>query len=233
MITLALDAATYAGTIALLDGSTVMAEGEAAMRGREVERLMPQVAAVLSAAAIDPAGIGRIVCGMGPGSFTSLRIAASIAKGLAAGLGCRLCATSSLGLVIGGAMQLGPGRYVAVLDAMRNQVYAGPFLLDAGARVTPIAPYELVARGDVAETLKRFDAAQVVGPQEVVIGLPGLGHLDERGRFYCSPHARGVARLSPVEMPEVELATWEPDYGRLAEAQVKWETAHGRSLPTT
>jgi tRNA threonylcarbamoyladenosine biosynthesis protein TsaB len=27
-----------------------------------------------------------------------------------------------------------------------------------------------------------------------------------------------------------DLASWEPSYGRLAEAQVKWEAAHGRSL---
>jgi tRNA threonylcarbamoyladenosine biosynthesis protein TsaB len=30
----------------------------------------------------------------------------------------------------------------------------------------------------------------------------------------------------------VDLATWEPAYGRLAEAQVKWEREHGRALPS-
>jgi len=34
-----------------------------------------------------------------------------------------------------------------------------------------------------------------------------------------------------VERPPVDLASWEPDYGRLAEAQVRWEAAHGRPLP--
>jgi len=28
----------------------------------------------------------------------------------------------------------------------------------------------------------------------------------------------------------VEITTWEPEYGRKAEAQVRWETAHGREL---
>jgi tRNA threonylcarbamoyladenosine biosynthesis protein TsaB len=28
----------------------------------------------------------------------------------------------------------------------------------------------------------------------------------------------------------VDLAGWEPDYGRLAEAQVRWEAVHGRPL---
>ena len=49
----------------------------------------------------------------------------------------------------------------------------------------------------------------------------------------AAPHARGVVRAlawlgarGPVSLDE-----WEPDYGRLAEAQVQWEDAHGRPLP--
>jgi tRNA threonylcarbamoyladenosine biosynthesis protein TsaB len=232
MMTLALDAATYVGTVAILHGTRVIAEGEAAMRGREVERLMPAVAAVLEAAAIEPAAIGRIVCGMGPGNFTSLRIAASIAKGLASGLRCRLYAASSLGLIVGGATELGPGRYLAVLDAMRNQMYVQPFILDARDCVSMLAPYERVDRGAVREALERFGATHVVGPGEVIAGLPGMHSAGGRGLLACSPHARGVARLSDGDVCIVDLATWEPDYGRLAEAQVKWEATHGRNLPT-
>jgi tRNA threonylcarbamoyladenosine biosynthesis protein TsaB len=44
------------------------------------------------------------------------------------------------------------------------------------------------------------------------------------------PHARAVALMA--EPAAVDLATWEPAYGRLAEAQVKWEAAHGRALPS-
>jgi tRNA threonylcarbamoyladenosine biosynthesis protein TsaB len=41
-----------------------------------------------------------------------------------------------------------------------------------------------------------------------------------------------VARLlaPTIAREPVDLASWEPDYGRLAEAQVRWEAAHGRSL---
>src|ERR1041385_5784484 len=83
VITLALDAATYVGTVAVLRDGDVVAARETAMRGRDVERLMPAVADALDAATVRATEIGRIVCGEGPGSFTSLRIAASIAKGLA------------------------------------------------------------------------------------------------------------------------------------------------------
>ena len=47
MITLALDAATYVGTVAIVDDDRVLAERETAMRGRDVERLMPAVAEAL------------------------------------------------------------------------------------------------------------------------------------------------------------------------------------------
>ena len=46
------------------------------------------------------------------------------------------------------------------------------------------------------------------------------------------PRAANVVRLGQwLALPPVSLAAWEPDYGRLAEAQVKWERAHGRPLP--
>ncbi len=59
-------------------------------------------------------------------------------------------------------------------------------------------------------------SARIVGPSE----SPPL-----------SPHARGFAQLirDGIAQP-VEMATWEPNYGRKAEAQVRWEAAHGREL---
>jgi hypothetical protein len=47
-----------------------------------------------------------------------------------------------------------------------------------------------------------------------------------------NPHARSVSSMleSIVSGGECDIDTWEPQYGRLAEAQVKWEAAHGRKL---
>jgi tRNA threonylcarbamoyladenosine biosynthesis protein TsaB len=61
----------------------IVAERETAMRGVDEERLMPAVVEALEAGAVAPNVIDRVVCGAGPGSFTSLRIAGAIAKGLA------------------------------------------------------------------------------------------------------------------------------------------------------
>src|SRR5207249_4063840 len=85
VITLALDAATYRGTVAVLDDERVIVERSAPMRDRDAEQLMPAVDLALRDAGVDLRSLQRIVCGAGPGSFTSLRIAASLAKGLAVG----------------------------------------------------------------------------------------------------------------------------------------------------
>ena len=90
MITLVLEASTYAGSAAVIDGARILAERAVAMRGREHEALMPSVAEVLADAGVGPRAIERVVCGAGPGSFTSLRIAGAIAKGISLAAVCPL-----------------------------------------------------------------------------------------------------------------------------------------------
>jgi tRNA threonylcarbamoyladenosine biosynthesis protein TsaB len=110
VITLALDASTYVGSVCIARGGDVWLARTVAMRDPRSERLMPAVAAALGDAAIGLADVDRIVCGEGPGSFTSLRIAASIAKGLAVAADRPRYAVSSLALMVAAVERpLGPG----------------------------------------------------------------------------------------------------------------------------
>lgn len=219
MITLAIDASTYVGTVAVLRGSELVAEGEAVMRGEQEERLMPAVVATLGEAGCAVRDVTRVICGAGPGSFTSLRIAGAIAKGVVLGNGPRaegLFTVSSLALVVAGhSPPLETGRWLALLDAMRGERYAALYE-SAGGRVRELERPRLVREADVADECARL-GARAIGPREMV---------------EAAPHARGAARLLDeiVARGAVALDTWEPDYGRLAEAQVRWEAAHGRSL---
>ncbi len=215
-LTLALDAATYDGSVAVLRDGAVVAEAAVAMRGESEERLMPAVVAALAEAGAAPADVTRVVCGAGPGSFTSLRIAGAIAKGIAFGAGVPLFAVSSLALVVAGTPGLERGDYLAVLDALRGERFVAPFRVRTDGRVVPAGETERVAADAVTAAAARH-AATPVGPAEA-----------QR----ATPHARGVARLleTIVAMGPVALDSWEPAYGRLAEAQVKWEATHGRPL---
>ncbi len=124
MITLALDASTYTGDVAVLRGTELLAETTTAMKGAHEERLMPAVQQTLAAAGVEVGQLDRVVCGAGPGSFTSLRIGGAIAKGIATGIGKPLYAVPSMALIAGGA-GLAPGRYLVAIDALRSEFYVG------------------------------------------------------------------------------------------------------------
>ena len=223
-LTLALDASTSVGTIAVLRGSTVVAEGEAVMRGEREERLTPAIFATLARGGCLVRDVERVVCGAGPGSFTSLRIAAAIAKGIAVGNSAfgretPVFAVSSLSLIVAGQRpELEAGRYLALLDAMRGERYAA--LLDVEQsrtiRVVESRSGWRIAEPEIAPTCAQYDAF-AIGPGETIDAVP---------------HARGVAALLPSILlaGPVALESWEPVYGRLAEAQVRWEALHGRAL---
>lgn len=219
MITLAIDASTYRGTVAVLDDDRVVVQAAAAMRGKDSELLMPAVDQALKEAGCGHTGVQRVVCGSGPGSFTSLRISASIAKGIAVGRSVPLFAVSSLALIVAGNVSDGPRgvrKYLAVLDALRGESYVAEFTHDAG-KVRPAGELRL-ASSESIPGLAEGVGARAVGPDQ---------------QDHWLPHARGVALLGEVieEGGPVNVGAWEPVYGRMAEAQAKWEAAHGRALP--
>ena len=224
--TIALDGSTYQGSVAVLRDTEVVAErslgGEEARSGKRAagrgDALMPAIAECLDEAGVKRDSIARIVCGAGPGSFTSLRVAGSIAKGLAVGYSVDLYAVSSLLLTVAGARPTLPaGEYLSVLDAMRGEYFAARLTLRSDQTMIQPEPTTLVGVEELLELAQREPLVKVVGPGQ---------------RLDFHPHARGVAPLleSVVERGPVDLASWEPNYGRLAEAQVRWEAAHGRPL---
>jgi tRNA threonylcarbamoyladenosine biosynthesis protein TsaB len=209
---LAIDASTYVGTVALVEGATILAVGEAGMRGAEEERLMPAVDAVFAAAGVQPRELAGIVCGGGPGSFTPLRIAASIAKGIASARGVPLFAVPSLAL-IAAESRAGARRVVAALDAMRGEFYVAAAELDDTGQVVALGPVRREPSGALEQVAIELGGL-LTGPESVPP---------------TRPHARGVVRARAL-IQRVDLDGWEPFYGRLAEAQVRWEEAQGRRL---
>jgi len=220
MITLALDASTYGGSVALLDDSRVLAEEQVAMKGAEHERLMPAVASVLEQANVPVTAIDRVVCGAGPGSFTSLRIAGGIAKGIASGIGCPLYTVPSMALVVGGST-LRAGRYVVAIDALRGELYVGLYDIQTDGEIREIAPGRLI-RADELEAVVVDFSAKLVSPSPLVDAVVSKPRAAAVGRLEAFLQSRGP----------VDVRSWEPSYGRLAEAQVRWESLHGKPLTT-
>lgn len=220
VITLVLEASTYAGSVALLRGERLMGDRNVAMRGREHEALMPAVAELLEAHGVAADRLNQVVCGEGPGAFTSLRVAGAIAKGIALASGAQLVPVSSLALIVASREPFLPGRYLAAMDAMRGEHYVQLFDVDPSLDVRAVEPWTLVPTVSLA-AVAAASYALLIGPQL-------------SGGVATTPLARSAARITKLvrETAPADLAAWEPGYGRLAEAQVKWEAEHGRPLVT-
>lgn len=215
MATLVLDASGPRASVACLRDGRCLADGAAGMRQRDREALLPLVLDVLARAEVALPTLHRVVVGDGPGAFTSLRIAAATAKGLVHGTGIALAVVPSLVLLAASATDAGDRR-LAVSDALRGERFVQPVALGP-AGWAPLTDVTIVPSAAVPDWAARWQAT-VVGPAEAPA---------------TEPAAAALLRVDPAVVRPVSLADWEPRYGRLAEAQVKWEAAAGHPLPTS
>jgi tRNA threonylcarbamoyladenosine biosynthesis protein TsaB len=229
---LAIETATDRASVAIGTSSADAVERGIVGARRHAAELLPAIDALLRDAGIGLAAITGLAVSDGPGSFTGLRVGVAVAKALARTRALPVWAAPSLLVRASGVAR--PGETVlAVANALRGELYAAAFgfhvdrieallppsvyrpedLLGRGLRPTRLvgeAPPLLVRR------LEEGFAQALIAPP---VGAPHardlLGLIDRPG---------GAVRLEHVE-------SWEPSYGRPAEAQARWETAHGRPLP--
>ena len=110
-------------SVALLDDAT-MIEREEAVGNAHSERLLPMINALLHDASAGLHSVDVIAFGAGPGSFTGVRIAASVAQGLALGIERRAMGVCTLEAVAEEAhYQNGSERVIACTDARMQEIY--------------------------------------------------------------------------------------------------------------
>ena len=125
MLILALDASTPVTTVALARDREVLAEISTTGRGAS-ETLLPAVHDALDLAGEELGSVDLVLAGVGPGTFTGIRIAAATARALCAGTGAALAKNSTLDALAAPALSCSPD-VLAVLDARRGQVFARRF----------------------------------------------------------------------------------------------------------
>jgi tRNA threonylcarbamoyladenosine biosynthesis protein TsaB len=170
VLTLAFDTATEVATSALVDDGEVLGE-----RYSRAQTLLEDVDALLRQGGAHPRDLDVLAVGVGPGSFTGVRIGLAAAQGLALSLDLRGAGVSTLAALAAGA----PGA-LPVIDARRREV----FTLAGGVPVV-LAPAALevepgtVCVGDGArryrELLERA-GAEVPGDEDAR-HAPGAGAL--------------------------------------------------------
>ena len=129
MLILALDASTPVVAVGLAraqeDGREVLAEISISSRGAS-EALLPAAHAALNLAGEGLDSVERVLAGVGPGTFTGIRIAAATARALSLGTGVALSKNSTLAALAAPALVCAPD-VLAILDARRGQVFAQSF----------------------------------------------------------------------------------------------------------
>jgi tRNA threonylcarbamoyladenosine biosynthesis protein TsaB len=125
---LAFDTSTETLFIAVQRVADAPLAHEAAGGPQASAALLPAIQALLARAGLELGQLDAIVFGRGPGSFTGLRTACSVAQGLAFGAGVPVLPVDTLLAVAEEARsQAGIERVVAVLDARMDEVYSAPY----------------------------------------------------------------------------------------------------------
>lgn len=159
---LGLDSSGLVASAALVSDGILTAEYTIHNKKTHSQTLMPMIAEMLSMAGTEPGELDAVAVSEGPGSFTGLRIGASIAKGLAWTLKIPIIPVSSLmGLA---ANVETPGQIVCpIMDARRNQVYTAVY------ETTEALPMQL-AEPDVIPIEDALARAEQAGEQIVFLG---------------------------------------------------------------
>jgi tRNA threonylcarbamoyladenosine biosynthesis protein TsaB len=120
VLLLGLDTATQAVTVALHDGTRVLAEVTTVDKHRHAELLAPAIEQVLATAGADRADLTGIAVGVGPGPYTGLRVGLVTGRVLGAALGIPVHGVCSLDVI---AADIDVPRFLVATDARRREVY--------------------------------------------------------------------------------------------------------------
>ncbi|MFE1171989.1 tRNA (adenosine(37)-N6)-threonylcarbamoyltransferase complex dimerization subunit type 1 TsaB [Streptomyces sp. NPDC058773] len=220
MLLLALDTATPAVTVALHDGTRVLAESCQVDARRHGELLLPAVDRVLAEAGLKLDAVSDLVVGVGPGPYTGLRVGLVTAATFGAALGVPVHGLCTLdGLAYASGLT---GPFVVATDARRKEVYwaryeGGPASGD-GAAPRSVARLTDPAVDRPADLADQVAGVPAVGAGAVLYDTVFTGVRRE------APEHQSAAALAALAAGKLaageELLPPQPLYLRRPDAQV-------------
>jgi tRNA threonylcarbamoyladenosine biosynthesis protein TsaB len=224
---LAFDTSTEVLSVAVRRGDRLL-EHSGAGGAQSSTTLIPLIQQLLAEAGLALAELDAIAFGRGPGSFTGLRTACSVAQGLGFGAGVRLLPIDTLHAAAEEAHhRFGAVRVVAVLDARMDQVYAARYELGSAAapagEAVLLAPEQVEVPPGWALAGNAFEAYGSRLPSAVA-------------RHSVLPAAAALLRLAPSLLSQgrsVAPADAWPLYVRDKVAQTTAERAAAKLSPSS
>lgn len=196
MLTLAIDTSTSVGGVAIVDDDRLVAACALNVKRTHSERLMSMVERVVSDSDLKVRDIEAIACGVGPGSFTGVRIGVSAAKCLSYTLNIPI-----VGVCVLDAMAFSvpfDGTVVSMIDAKHSRTFTASFTYQGpGKEPLRICDYSLEP---VSQTIEK--TLRLKGPY-LFLGDGSLAYSQMLcdsfgGDLHLMPHAMSV--VSPCSV---------------------------------
>ena len=216
----AFDTSSKALTLAILEDETLLAQMTLNIKKNHSITLMPAIDFLMNSLDMKPTDLDRIAVAQGPGSYTGLRIAVATAKTLAHTLKIELVGVSSLLALVPEQVE---GLVIPVMDARRNNVYAGFY--QSGQSVRPEAHLplaEVLEIAGVADQPVTFVGETAVFAEQIEAALPGVSVQP------TLPDAAVIGRLG-LDLPAQSIHDFVPNYLKRVEAEENWLKTHQES----
>lgn len=209
---LAIDTSTDKASIALLvDGLSLSEEQDS--QKTHAQMLLPMIDRLLTKADLHLNQLDGIVFGCGPGSFTGLRIACSIAKGLAYSQDLPLFPVSSLAAIAWVArqeLQDNKTRVLSVLDARMNELYWSFF-----PEISYLAEEQVNKPEDILIPQDESIVLAGVGIDTYWARFPEAMQSLVKQKLNLSPKASAmIDMVNALEMPAIPAEQAQPVYVR-------------------
>ena len=127
---IAIETSTENCSAALMHDGALLQRSELAPR-RHAELILPMIESLLNEAGLSRRQLDAIAVGRGPGAFTGVRLAISVAQGIALGLDIPVVPISSLAALAQDTPAQVGASILATIDARMGEVYVGIFRRNA------------------------------------------------------------------------------------------------------
>ena len=216
----AFDTSSKSLTLAILEDETLLAQMTLNIKKNHSITLMPAIDFLMNSLDMKPTDLDRIAVAQGPGSYTGLRIAVATAKTLAHILKIELVGVSSLLALVPEQVE---GLVIPVMDARRNNVYAGFY--QSGQAVWPEAHLPLAEVLEIAGAANQsvtFVGETAAFTEQIEVALP------QATLQPTLPNAAAVGRLG-LDLPSQSIHDFVPNYLKRVEAEENWLKTHQES----
>lgn len=232
MLLLGIDTSSQAAGAALVQDDTIVCEYTLNQKKTHSAQLLPMTEQMLSAAGFTLRDMDGFACGIGPGSFTGVRIAAATVKGFAQALDKPVVTADSLEVLAFGCTPF-CGLTVPMIFARADEVFCAAYRTGSGGLPTPVIPPSVMTAAALLEKLS--------GEQCLFAGDGAVLHrelicrtLGEAAHFAgIRQNMLSAGNLALLCAQRTESGGWqrydeiEPLYLRVSQAEREYQEKHG------